>query len=143
MKQLCLLIAVIGITQFSCRRNDAAAPVATSLQGNWRMILVKDNSTRLSFAKPASIQGDVDITFNTANNSFSGKTPTNDIWQSDFLAHPNLSLTIPFLSMTKVMETSWGNEFVGNICSSQSYTFESGGRLNIKTINRTLTFKKL
>jgi len=44
--------------------------------------------------------------------------------------------------MTKVAETSWGILFVNNIRSSQEYSFEVGGLLNIKTTNKTLTFHK-
>ena len=45
-------------------------------------------------------------------------------------------------SMTKVAETLWGNEFVNNIRTSQEYSFEIGGRLNIITTSKTLTFQK-
>ena len=63
--------------------------------------------------------------------------------QNDYSIGANQSLSIPNLNMTKVMETTWGAEFVNNIRNSQEYSFEPGGRLTIKTINKTLTFKKL
>jgi len=45
--------------------------------------------------------------------------------------------------MTKVAETSWGDEFVQNITVAQSYSFETDGKLNIHTVSKTLTFRKL
>jgi hypothetical protein len=52
-------------------------------------------------------------------------------------------MSIPDLGMTKVAETSWGNEFVKNIRDAREYSFEVGGKLNIKTAEKTLTFQKL
>jgi len=109
------------------------------------MIIVKENISGSSTTKPSSILGDVDITFtsiNPTNGTFIGNTPSNDIEPNDYSVGPNQSLTIPNLSMTKVGETPWGNEFVDNIRSSQQYTFENCIRLNIKTTNKTLTFQK-
>ena len=54
----------------------------------------------------------------------------------------NHLLTIPFLNMTKVGETSWGEEFVDNIRNSQEYDFESTNKLAIKTTHITLTFQR-
>lgn len=146
MKQIFFLIAIIGLTLVSCKKTDSVDPIPTSLDGKWRMIIVKENASGSTTTKPSSIQGDVDITFtstSTTNGTFIGNTPTNDIWQNDYSIGANQSMTIPVLAMTKVMETSWGNEFVNNIRSSQEYSFEIGGRLNIKTTNKTLTFRKL
>ena len=146
MKQIFFLIAIIGLALLSCRKTGSLDPIPTSLDGKWRMIIVKENASGSTTTKPSSIQGDVDIIFtstSTTNGTFIGNTPTNDIWQNDYSIGANQALTIPNLSMTKVMETSWGNEFVNNIRSSQEYSFEIGGRLNIKTTNKTLTFRKL
>ena len=109
------------------------------------MVAVKDNNSGSAITKPASVQSDVDITFSeTSNNSgtFYGHTPTNNISQSDYLTGANQLLTISFLAMTKVEETSWGNEFVANVREAQHYSFESNGNLNIKTINKILTFQR-
>lgn len=146
MKQLLFLVATIGSTLFSCTKADSCDPMPAALDGKWRMIIVKENSSGLTTTKPSSIQGDVDITFtstNPTNGFFTGNTPTNSIMQNDYSIGANQSLSIPNLNMTKVMETTWGAEFVNNIRNSQEYSFETGGRLTIKTINKTLTFKKL
>ncbi len=146
MKQIFFLIAIIGLTLFSCKKMDPVNPIPTSIDGKWRMIIVKENASGLTTTKPTSIQGDVEITFtsaSTTNGTFFGNTPTNDIWQNDYSIGTNQSLTIPNLSMTKVGETSWGKEFVDNIRNSQEYSFEIGGKLNIRTTNKTLTFRKL
>ena len=71
------------------------------------------------------------------------KLISNSIMQNDYSIGANQSLSIPNLNMTKVMETTWGAEFVDNIRDAQQYSFEAGGRLQIKTINKTLIFKKL
>jgi len=145
MKQILFLISILGLTQFSCTKSNSCDATPTSLDGKWRMIIVKENISGSSTTKPSSILGDVDITFtsiNPTNGTFIGNTPSNDIEPNDYSVGPNQSLTIPNLSMTKVGETSWGNEFVDNIRSSQEYTFENCIRLNIKTTNKTLTFQK-
>ena len=144
MKVVILLISIIGFTTFSCKKSDSIFPA--SLEGKWRMIIVKDNVSGLTTTKPSTIHGDVDITFastSSANGTFTGNTPTNDIRPSDYSIGTNQSITIHNLGMTKVMETSWGNEFVANIRSAQKYDFEIGGRLNIRTTNKTLVFRKL
>lgn len=146
MKYVLFLVAAIGSTLFSCEKADSCDPVAASLDGKWRMIIVKENSSGLTITKPGSIQGDVDITFTSispTNGVFTGNTPTNSIRQNDYSIGANQSLSIPSLNMTKMMETSWGDEFVQHIRGSQEYSFEPDGRLNIKTINKTLTFKKI
>jgi hypothetical protein len=116
-----------------------------SLDGNWRMIIVRDNTSGGSITKQSSVQGDVDIIFSSlspSNGTFVGNTPTNDIAENNFYTGANQSLTIPVLSMTKVMETSWGSEFVDNIRNSHAYSFEAGNRLIIKTTSKTLVFQK-
>ncbi|MFL5741493.1 MAG: hypothetical protein ACJ75B_14810 [Flavisolibacter sp.] len=145
MKQIFFLIAIISLTLFSCKKTNSVDPIPTSLEGKWRMILVKDNASGLATTKQPSIQGDVDITFTSTsmtNGTFVGNTPTNDIWENDYSIGANQSLTIPVLAMTKVGETPWGILFVDNIRNSQEYSFEIGGKLNIKTTNKTLTFRK-
>lgn len=110
------------------------------------MTMVKDNISGLTTIKPSSVQGDVDITFTSnslTNGIFSGNTPTNDIWQNDYSIGHNMTISIQNLSMTKVAETSWGNEFVDHIRNSHEYSFGIDGRLSIKTISKTLIFKKL
>jgi hypothetical protein len=146
MKQIFFLIVTIGLTLSSCKKTNSVDPSPASLEGKWRMIIVIENASGLATTKPSSIQGEVEIVFaynSTTNGIFSGNTPTNEIMQNDYSTAANQSITIPVLSMTKVMETSWGNEFVDNIRSSQSYSFDAGDRLSIKTINKTLIFQNL
>ena len=146
MKQTLFIFTIIGLTMFSCKKSNSVDPIPPSLDGKWRMILVVENSSGQTTTKPANIQGDVDIIFSSTsatNGRFIGNTPTNDIWQNTYTVGASQSISIPCLSMTKVMETTWGDEFVDNILSSYEYSFSTVGRLNIKTINRKLTFKKL
>jgi len=146
MKQFIFLIAVSGLTLFSCKKSGSFDQIPASLDGKWRMVMVTENVSGLTTTKPSAVQGDVDILFTSAsstNGSFTGNTPTNDIWQSQYSTGANQSMTIPCLAMTKVMETDWGNEFVNNIRNSREYSFEAGGILKIKTPEKTLSFRKL
>jgi hypothetical protein len=146
MKQILFLITAASFIQLSCSKKEIAVPVPTSLEGHWRMISVTESSSGATTTKPSSVQGDVDIVFNTLSSNrgaFFGYTPTNTIFQSNYSTDANHSLAVPALNMTKVGETSWGNEFVSNIRYSRKYSFESNGILNIKTANKILTFKKV
>ncbi len=144
MKQVSFSVAILSLVLFSCTKY-IDKPVPTALEGNWRMIAVKDNSSGSITTKPSLIQGNVDITF-AATNDVSGKiyghTPTNEIWPSDYFTGTNQLLRIPELGMTKIAETSWGAEFVNNIRSPAQYSFESNGELIIKATEKTLTFQK-
>lgn len=145
MRLTLFLAAIIGATLLSCKKTDLVAPTPTSLNGKWTMIQVTENTSGSVTTKPSMVQGDVEIIFTatgTAFGNFFGATPTNQISQSNYSTGPDQSLTIYNLSMTQIAETSWGNEFVSNIRNSQQYSFETNGRLNIKTTDKVLTFKK-
>ncbi len=145
MKLSILLMLLIGLMFFSCKKN-VSDTVPTSLNGTWKMIIVKENSTSATMTKPSSIQGNVLITFvsnSSTTGTFSGKTPSNDIDTNDYSTGTNQAILIPNLSMTKVGETSWGSQFIDNIRDAQQYSFETGGKLNIRTIKKNLTFKKV
>ncbi|MBS1600253.1 MAG: hypothetical protein JST75_18640 [Bacteroidetes bacterium] len=142
-KLFCFAAALVF---FACQKTNSAHNTSGSLQGNWRMVSVTENSSGTVTTKAPSIQGDVDLSFtavNMMNGFFQGNTPTNDISPSDYSTGANQSLSIPALSMTKVGETSWGKEFVDNIRDAQAYSFETDGKLSIKTKSKTLTFVKL
>jgi hypothetical protein len=146
MKQVIIIFTLFGLTLLSCKKSGSIDHIPTSLDGKWRMILVTENISGLTTTKTTNIQGDVDIIFtptSSTNGTFTGNTPTNDIWQNDYSTGTNQSINIPCLSMTKVMETTWGKEFVDNIRSSYEYKFAADGKLNIKATNKILTFKKM
>ena len=146
MKQILFSFIVFCLVQVSCTKKNSDNSIPISLEGKWRMILVKDNASGLVTTKPVSIQGEVEITFtatSSTNGTFRGSTPTNEISQNDYTVGINQSISIPNLSMTKVIETTWGNQFVENIRSSQQFSFETGNKLTIKTTNKLLTFQKL
>jgi hypothetical protein len=145
MKRLVILLLFCCPVLFSCDKDsNDSAPV--SLEGTWKMILVKDNTTGTSITKPSSVTNDVIITISTTSPStgkFWGYTPSNTIDENRFTVTGNQGISITELSMTKVAETSWGDAFVKNIIDAQHYSFEAGGKLNILAINKTLTFQKL
>lgn len=144
MKRYILLMSLIGLMLFSCKKTADAVP--SSINGTWQMIIVKENATNASITKPSSIQGEVIITFvpnSATTGTFTGKTPSNILGPNDYSIGPNQAISIPVLVMTKVAETSWGAQFVNNIRDAQQYNFETNGILNIRTTNKILSFKKL
>ena len=144
MRQLFLLIAIVLISLMGCVKPGTKSPVP--IDGKWRMVTVADNASGSTIIKPASITGDVDITFiatTPTSGSFTGNTPTNQISQNAYTIDDNQSLSIPALNMTKIAETSWGDAFVVSILDAQSYSFSTDGKLNINTGRKTLIFIKL
>jgi hypothetical protein len=144
-----LMAAFLSLALFSCSRDadELQAFNKNSIEGNWRMVAVKNNSTGLIHTKPGAITGDVDIMFLavTPDKGFiNGKTPTNTIFrnsnQYDLGERGNIS--IPCLAITKVAETSWGLDFVYSITKSDNYSIEPGGRLRIHTEEKTLYFER-
>jgi hypothetical protein len=146
-----LVTAFISLALFSCSR-DADADLLTAanksnLEGNWRMVLVKENSSGLIYSKPGAITGDVDITFVTVNTDkgfINGKTPTNTLF-ADYTLYKlgaEGQITIPSVAATKVAETSWGLDFLYNITKSDAYSIEPDGKLRIHTENKTLYFER-
>ena len=145
MKRI-LPIALVSLIMFSCSKEYSVESVPTSLNGTWRMITVKDDASGLTIYKPSDLHGDVIITFIAKSNTtgvFYGHTLTNVISEGNYTTGANRLLSIPSLFMTKLAETSWGQEFVNNICTSIEYSFESNGNLVIRTANRILIFEKL
>lgn len=145
MKLPAILVAFMSLVLFSCSRDmDGLRPNNTSLEGNWRMVVVKDNSTGFLSAKPGAITGDVDLSFVTVNSIkgfFNGKTPTNTLY-ADYTLGEIDGISIPCVSATKVAETSWGLDFLHNITSADNYSFEEDGKLRIHTAKKTLFFEK-
>jgi hypothetical protein len=145
MKKLFFLIAITSLALYACRTGSSSTPVRTPVDGKWRMISVTDNASGTIITRPAASVGEVEINFASANitsGTFSGKTPANEIWQNEYVTGPGQAIAIPALDMTKVIETSWGNEFVNNIRDAKEFSIEADGRLNIKTSGKTLTFRK-
>ena len=109
-------------------------------------LTVADNASGSTIIKPASFTGDVDITFTSTTStsgSFTGNTPTNQIFQNAYTIDDSQSLSIASLDMTKVAETSWGDAFVVSILGSQSYNLTADGKLWINTGRKTFIFIRL
>jgi hypothetical protein len=144
MKRFIYLFILLGPAILAC--NKPGSPDGqTELAGNWRMIRVTDNLSGVSLVKPAGVAGEVQILFAPASangGSFRGNTPTNDIENNIYATGPGQSLSIPNLSMTKVMETSWGNEFVANIRDARSYRINGRDQLIIRTKEKELFFER-
>ena len=140
-----ILVALLSLALFSCTRSvDRLRTNNDSLEGNWRMVAVKDNSTGFIQSKPGAIPGDVDVTFvavTTGNGFINGKTPTNTLY-ADYRLGEIDGITIPSVAATKVAETSWGLDFLYNITKANTYSFEQDGKLRIHTEKKTLFFER-
>ncbi len=144
MKQV-LFLAVSCLLVCACNKDTKSDGIAHSLNGQWRLTLVKDNNAGTTLTKPVSLQKDVDITIimkTATDGTFTGVTPTNQIAENNFYTDIKQAISIPVLSMTKVSETPWGDEFVSNIRDAKTYFFDASGLLNIVTTNKTLGFVK-
>lgn len=146
MKRSGLLVSLLALVLFSCTDKDEAALGTTndSLEGSWRMIAVKDNSTGFIHTRPGAITGEVELTFvavTTASGFFNGKTPTNE-FNANYTLGEIDNIQIPSVYHTKVAETSWGLDFLYSITFADSYSFEEDGRLRIHTEKKTLFFER-
>jgi len=144
MKKAVLFALVICLIQMACQP-AAIAPVPGSLNGNWKMILVKNNASGSTTLKPASVQSDVEITFTPASSilgSFKGKTINNNFF-GDYTIGSYQTMAVPIMGRTDVMETVWGSFLMDNLRTAQYYSFQAGNQLIIITEKVTLTFEKL
>ena len=143
MKRPGLLVSLLALVLFSCTDKDTAIPINNdTLEGNWRMVAVKNNSTGLIHTKPGAITGDVDLSIVAVNNErgfINGKTPTNTINGGYTVSNENLINFGPMMA-TKVAETSWGLDFLYSVESTDTYAFDLDGRLMLHTEKKTLFF---
>ena len=147
MNRFILLLSLLLLT-FSCKRSDTNN--LKELSGSWRMVLVTDITTGASISKPSTINGEVDITFISVTfttGTFNGRTPTNSL-SGEYSIGGNSTISIPAVSATKVIETTWGSYFLDNVTSSHNYFFAHNGRsrclirrwIEAFGIRETLTF---
>ncbi len=99
MKRSLILIPVLSLILFSCKKNVSDL-ISPSLDGTWKMILVKDNAINTIMTKPASLYGDVIITFvsnDLSKGAFNGNTPTNELGPDIYSLGSNRTIFIPVL----------------------------------------------
>ena len=144
MNRYILFLSILFLIN-SCKKSDSSNSSEPVLSGSWRMVLVKDLATGAVLSKPSTINGDVEITFKSINlttGNIIGKTPTNTL-SANYAIGDNSTISIPTLSFSEAMETTWGNLFLNNVTSSHHYIFETTGGLNINTTNKIFIFQKL
>lgn len=114
-------IPLILLFLAACTKEAADKPnlQQNSLEGEWKLVSVKDKSTGSIAFKPSGYAGDIIIKFK--GNSFSGHTLINAFSDGSFTLNSN-ELMIGVFSMTKVMEEEWGSSFVTvlHACGLQS-----------------------
>jgi hypothetical protein len=147
MKKILFIVAMICCSvQLSCKKENTVSTTSNQFKGTWRMVMVKEISSGNIVNNPAEASGQVEITFTATTDStgtFSGKTANNTINGADYKTSANHTIEIPFLIITKVAETPWGDLFVKKILFATQYDFGSNGLLNITAANAILSFKKL
>ena len=139
-----LMAAFLGLALLSCSRDadDLIQNNNATLEGGWRMVLVKDNASSFIYTKPGAITGDVDINFVavTATKGFiTGKTPSQEIEAEYEMGSPGF-IRIPVITYGKIAETSLGIDFLHSFISADTYSFEPDGKLRIHTGKKTLYF---
>ena len=142
MKVLSTILLVVVICS-SCKKKNCCEPIG-SIEGTWRMVLVKDNATGAVMLKPGFISRDVIISFvasGALKGSFNGTTPSNVFGPDGYTLGNDQAISMPVMTMTKVGENAWGRQFVDNIRNADKYQV-SGQRLNIRTVVKTLSFQR-
>ena len=144
MKKSIFQIALIFIVFTSCEKTSSTS-VSNSLEGIWKMTIVKDFQRNLEVAKPSGVTGEVIVSFHPENDTtgtFSGNTPTNTFGPDIYSISGAQYLSMPVLTMTKVAENEWGKLFVDNIRHASAYD-RSMDKLYIYTLTKVLIFQKL
>ena len=148
MKLVTSLAVILAVFLSACNKPATQVEneeVATNeITGSWKMIAVQDIASGTITSKPSTIQKDVVITLvatGANTGTFTGFTPSNTIDENPYTVGNGQALAIPTLSMTKIKETSWGNEFVKNITAAMEYHLEPA-ILHIKTPSKMLVFIK-
>ncbi|MBS1497019.1 MAG: hypothetical protein JSU03_08585 [Bacteroidetes bacterium] len=143
MKRLLIIITAICLVQLSCKKNNWFNVINNTLDGKWKMVVVKDNATGQEMTKPDSVKGDVEITFVTtgpSSGSFSGHTLVNSIDGGSYTTGSNHTISIKGFSMTQIYELPWADFFTNNFGSAYQYSFTSDGKLTVVTAIKTLVF---
>lgn len=136
MKQL--LAFTLIVLSISCTHSttNEHAP----FQGSWTMTSVIINETAQRVTRPANLEREVLVTFNT-DQLLSGFTPSNQILPSPYVSGSGNRLSIPSVARTKMFESTWGSYFLDNITGVTTYSVE-GDRLKLITPSVILEFRK-
>jgi hypothetical protein len=150
LRSLALFI-LIGLTYFSCKKDNTVNPIDPELAGQWKMISSKDNSSSTVTTKPPGLYIDIDIViaFTTSTKGKISGGVTQASVKGDFTIDQQKMISIPAIYMLYpgfclfIGSTQWDDEFLNNITISKEYFFDSNGNLNINTSNnKILTFTR-
>lgn len=118
------MISVISLLTLliSCRKDADSPAVQNSLEGEWKLVMVKDKGTGDQFFKLPGTSGDVVIRF--SGNNFSGHTLINNLADGEYTFVNGSELTIGSFATTKVIEDQWGSMFLTVLqsCGLQSFS---------------------
>jgi hypothetical protein len=151
MRQLPVLIILLGLAFFSCKKNSA--PIDPELSGSWKMISVTDNLTDTVITKPANTYVDINmiIIFTSSAAGNISVSLTQSSIKGNFTIGQNKTISIPKILISYpgfdifYGSLDWDNEFLDNLSSSSlKYFFDSNSNLNISNsnTNKTVTFVK-
>lgn len=142
MKRITPVLLFISLALFACEKDEV---IYTHLDGLWKMDLVQDKATGNTSTKPPSISGEVMVSFLSVSQYsglINGESPTNTL-TCHYQTSTGEAINISDLSMTEVVETSWGLQFIDHILSTHHYSLtENGKRLKIFTKDKVLFFER-
>jgi hypothetical protein len=133
--RILLLVALIGL--MACNKPETGN--SALLEGTWKMTMVQDKTSGVQFYDPGNM-GAVVIRF--AAGKFSGKTPGNDIWPSNYTTGPANRLLVPVVGATKAGENAWGELFYTHMYTIENYSFKESNTLLIGTRQKLLNFER-
>lgn len=117
-----LFITTLILLFVGCKKEETPSTSQNSLDGEWKLVMVKDKGTGDQFFKLPGTSGDVVIRF--SGNNFSGHTLINNLADGEYTFVNGSELTIGSFAMTKVMEDQWGGMFLTVLqsCGLQSFS---------------------
>lgn len=121
MRIVRMLIPFFLICLVACKKDNDSNRLQGSLEGEWKLVFVKDKSNGAIISKPTGYVGDIILKF--SGNSFTGHTLINTISGGSY-SLTGTDFVVGCFSMTKVGEEEWGNMFLTVLwaCGLQSTT---------------------
>ena len=109
MKTCGIFAAVFLVLLGACKKDKVSNP-QNSLEGQWKLVTVKDKSTGSSYSSPTGSSRDIIINFKA--NSFSGQTLRNSFSDGSYTLLNGSDVTFGSFNMTKIAEDEWGGMFI-------------------------------
>lgn len=109
MRSFGIFAAAFLVLMTACKKDKVSNP-QNSLEGQWKLVIVKDKSTGATYSSPAGSSRDIIINFKT--NGFSGQTLRNSFSDGSYTLLNGSDITFGSFNMTKIAEDEWGSMFI-------------------------------